>query len=316
MPSTSGGALRPTSSRSVPRSLVSVSALDVGRGVATSAAARGQPSGQRFYALDVGRGVATRERRISVDFCDRFYALDVGRGVATFGEFVSERMDQLGFYALDVGRGVATAAVQLVRRRVRALFLCPRRRAGRCDGALRGTTKHSFSTKVSMPSTSGGALRHDSSPLRSICGQFLCPRRRAGRCDAPSRAAVADVPTRVSMPSTSVYALDVGRGVATRTRPKSAPRPTLFLCPRRRAGRCDPCGFWWAVSRADAAVCAILARDCRCGKRHPAPAAGTPMLSCTDAGAPTVASRAPTGRPCTGRPAQVIGRSNSLGAPR
>src|ERR1022692_4648825 len=139
---------------------------------------------------------------------------------------------------------------------------------------------------LSMPSMSGGALRHSISDTvsstpnrfyaldvgrgfattgsgeRSAGSTFLCPRCRAGLCDNRFWRAVGWV--NVSMPSMSggalrrrilplepaatvrFYALDVGRGFATQHLRHREQYAQPFLCPRCRAGLCDN-RFWRAV---------------------------------------------------------------------
>ncbi len=114
-----------------------------------------------------------------------FYALDVGLGVATKDDLIKYYLSE-GFYALDVGLGVATAP---------------------SSGWRSGTFR------VSMPSMSGWVLRRPDGGDKFFDALFLCPRCRAGCCDAS--AVLAPVLARF-------YALDVGLGVATRTRKSSS----------------------------------------------------------------------------------------------
>ncbi len=161
-----GEALQPASrcisGRTRSSRFYALSALKVGRGVATPAARASGACGCRgsFYALKVGRGVATPRpaapagprvrvsmpsrsgealQRVSVNTVgrwvrERFYALKVGRGVATRTPPPSSgRRPGRCFYALKVGRGVAT----------------PGLRAGHAGDER----------PVSMPSRSGEALQ-------------------------------------------------------------------------------------------------------------------------------------------------------------
>src|SRR6266566_2308986 len=90
--------------------------------------------------------------------CTGFYALDVGRGFATSNAARLTPEAPPRFYALDVGRGFATSGTPWVKPRSR-VFLCPRCRAGFCDLVSKVTPKRA-SNPVSMPSMSGGVLRH------------------------------------------------------------------------------------------------------------------------------------------------------------
>ncbi len=110
-------------------------------------------------------------------------------------------------------------------------LLCPRFRAGFCDG-----TWHKWNGSrvlVSMPSVSGWALRLDNGDGTKTPNypRFLCPRFRAGLCDERPHVVAADA--AVSMPSVSGWAL----------RPwEPGPSSTAsqrFLCPRFRARLCD-----------------------------------------------------------------------------
>ena len=279
MPSMSGGALRRRNLR--PRDCVS----------------------DRVSMPSMSGGALRRRLPLDslVDRPLRFYALDVGRGFAT-------AVDALARPCRSVSMPSMSGGALRLQRRTRSPtgtlpFLCPRCRAGLCD--FNDGQGHPRVPAVSMPSMSGGALRHGDRlsatiirtvSMPSMSGGALRPRRRqqaarsgtgfyaldVGRGFATrqpvrlsiERAAVS-MPSmsggalrrvdplrvrrhaKVSMPSMSggalrhrphlvspcarnprFYALDVGRGFATRA---CICRRSLlgFLCPRCRAGLCD-----------------------------------------------------------------------------
>jgi hypothetical protein len=121
---------------------------------------------------------------------------------------------------------------------------------------------------VSMPSMSGGSLRHGGGLLG------------------------------VSRKSRRFYALDVGRVFATvrvDTRVYVVP---LFLCPRCRAGLCDGCLLNPAMTWAFSVRCAILAGTAALGKRFEVFSRNRPLTRTFPA--PTDAQTALSLHLCTG----------------
>ena len=107
---------------------------------------RAAASWPSFYALVVGLGIATMRPLIeSAVGTSGFYALVVGLGIATRVArppslfLLPANGRQPGFYALVVGLGIGTSPNLMARTSVgEGWFLCPRCRAGYCDGCVLG----------------------------------------------------------------------------------------------------------------------------------------------------------------------------------
>ena len=203
---------------------------------------------QRFYALDVGRGFATRHRcRLRPPHNVSMPSMSGGalrlhsRIPRTIGAFMVS-MPSMSGGALRPG----ASAMGKPRHRQ---FLCPRCRAGLCNGGLVGQV---YRSTFLCPRCRAGLC--DVVRLARSLRMFLCPRCRAGLCDnrmSTSHCAsgfyALDVGRGFATSSTAVagrehdgfYALDVGRGFATTTSTHATHWHAAFLCPRCRAGLCD-----------------------------------------------------------------------------
>src|SRR6266566_494549 len=143
----------------------------------------GQCTCTGFYALDVGRGFATSNAaRLTPEAPPRFYALDVGRGFATSGTPWVKPRSRV-FLCPRCRAGFCDLAYKTLDYIREHPFLCPRCRAGFRDRFSMVTPKRA-SNPVSMPSMSGGVLRRDGDNcMYTRTHAFLCPRCRAGFCD-------------------------------------------------------------------------------------------------------------------------------------
>jgi hypothetical protein len=172
---------------------------------------------------------------------------------------------------------------------------------GRCD-VIRNAGGV-ITEDVSVPSVSGGALRRGRRFGVRIVWRG-CYALGVGRGVA-TWAASGGLPCRgVAMPSVSGGAL---RRLGSIPRFRGLLGP--LLCPRCRAGRCDPCGESGSLSRADGARCAILAQWGVCGKRSRVWLGRLWLLSWAFGRAPTEPRCSGLWRSCTGRGREVIGRS-------
>jgi hypothetical protein len=186
--------------------------LGFGLGFATGHLRR-EPSKPRcFFALGFGLGFATpAEFRHDFDvlsfLCPRF-----GPGFATRDPRESGDMLE-SFYVLGFGLGFATSSVWALR-----LFWI-------CFYAFGFGLGFATVTEVHM---AAGAV-----PL------FLCPRFRAGLCDIAVLWCIIALWALARF-----YALGFGLGFATTFTNEQGGSAQLFLCPRFRAGLCDPsCGM-------------------------------------------------------------------------
>ena len=144
-----------------------------------------------------------------------------------------------------------------------ASFLCPRYRAGLCDctstwtSSLSGSAGSFYALGIGLGFATYSPSERFEQDAQIV---FLCPRYRAGLCDLRSRLCGS---------TSSFYALGIGLGFVTRILPGrqrpalagsfyalgiglgfATPRGRLaclaslrFLCPRSRAGPCDPQGL-------------------------------------------------------------------------